>query len=154
MRRLRRIAVVAAAAAVMVFACTPSGWGGSINVACSTDAPVTVNLSGTWTANDGGTYWVRQIGSCLWWTGFSGPVNTVTMGRTFANAFLGTVTSKFVSGSWADVPRGGTTGSGTLILGFSVSGTSGRLYKISGTGSAFGGSVWTRAPLTIAITKG
>jgi hypothetical protein len=29
------------------------------------------NLTGTWIANDGGTYYIRQTGNELWWAGFS-----------------------------------------------------------------------------------
>ena len=30
------------------------------------------SLTGTWVANDGGTYFLRQIGDTLWWLGLSG----------------------------------------------------------------------------------
>jgi hypothetical protein len=138
-----------AAATVLAFSAAGASRAAASVPPCSQDDLTfqkSVDLTGTWTANDGATYWLRQIGSCLWWTGFSGPVDTVTMGRSFANVLYGTVTSKAVYGYWADVPRGGTVGSGTLTLRLSIDATrkSARLYKLAQIGSGFGGSVWTR----------
>jgi hypothetical protein len=31
-----------------------------------------INLTGTWKANDGGTYYIRNIGKDVWWLGTSG----------------------------------------------------------------------------------
>src|SRR5262249_7716111 len=80
-----------------------------------------INLTGTWSANDGATYWIRQIGSCLSWAGFSGTPDTPTIGRSFANVFLGTVTTPTpttaqIVGYWSDIPRGVTFNSGILTL--------------------------------------
>src|ERR1700741_3244760 len=33
----------------------------------------TMDLTGIWTANDGGIYTVRQIGDLVWWVGLSDP---------------------------------------------------------------------------------
>ena len=71
----------------------------------------TALLTGAWAANDAGTYYVRQIGNTVWWLGLS-----VDQGLTFANVFHGTLQGNQVSGSWADVPLGQTTGLGQITV--------------------------------------
>ncbi|NJP12340.1 MAG: hypothetical protein HC866_25105 [Leptolyngbyaceae cyanobacterium RU_5_1] len=91
-------------------------------------------LTGTWKANDGATYYVRQIGDQLWWYGEQNPTQP-----NFSNVFVGTISGITITGNWRDVPKGGANSSGSLklkIVNFS------RLEKI--TGSNFSGSVWTR----------
>jgi hypothetical protein len=111
-----------------------------------------VNLSGTWVANDGGTYWLHQVGNCLWWSGFSGQPDTPTMGKDFANVYVGRVGKNATSGApevvgyWADVPRGATNNFGSMVLGglkFDATGTIVSFVKVRGVG-AFGGSAWKR----------
>lgn len=62
-------------------------------------------LTGTWTADDGGMYYMRQVGNTLWWLGLSHD-----QGRTFSNVFCGTITQSGagveVSGDLVDVPLG------------------------------------------------
>src|SRR5947208_1680212 len=118
MRNLVRLAALAAA--ITLCACGLAAQAGAAEAAgCTTrSAPVAaagrpINRGGVWSANDGGTYWIRQIGSCLWWAGFSGPVDTPTTGRGFSNVLFGTVNGDgTLSGYWVDVPRGATTGNG------------------------------------------
>jgi hypothetical protein len=100
------------------------------------------DLTGIWRANDGGTYWIRQIGSRVWWAGFSGSPTTTSMGLSFSNVFLGTLstTGSSIKGSWADVPRGATTGSGSLTLSIKSVNTFVRSYASGG----FGASIWRR----------
>lgn len=71
----------------------------------------TALLTGPWSSDDSGTYYLRQIGNTVWWLGMS-----VDGGRTFANVFLGTLQDGQITGNWADVPLGGTTKVGTLTL--------------------------------------
>jgi len=108
---------------------------------------VTVSLTGTWLANDGATYWIRQIGACVWWTGFSGTPDTPTMGRSFANVYLGTATvvksSVRIKGEWADVPRGATSGSGPLSL-LARPDTLGRFNVLVRTSGGSTASSWKR----------
>ena len=66
------------------------------------------DLNGTWRANDGGTYHVRQIGTQVWWVGLSSDG-----GKSWTNVFHGTRTGNTVTGSWADTPRGAARSSGT-----------------------------------------
>ncbi len=129
------------------------------------------NLTGAWAANDGGTYYVRQIGNTVWWLGLS-----ADEGQTFANVFQGTLQNNtchlikdnehaqrtnpsaqqesgqipvagqicsIVSGNWADIPLGQTSNSGTL----SLSGNNGQFAilfdRLSETGG-FGGANWQK----------
>jgi len=111
-----------------------------------------VSLYGTWSGNDGGTYWIRQIGNCIWWTGFSGPVDTPTMGKSFSNVLFGSITASSttiatVTGYWADVPRGGTRGTGLLVLIVrpdSLGHVTFFVKSSKSTGSPFGGTAWKR----------
>src|SRR5436190_12774748 len=74
-------------------------------VAClttiATQGQQTVNLTGRWSGNDGGTYYLRQLGNELWWSGQSGD-----SGQTFSNVYQGTIRGDQISGRWADVPQG------------------------------------------------
>lgn len=62
-------------------------------------------LTGVWCADDGGTYYVRQIGDIVWWFGMSHD-----QGRSFANVFSGTAvpdgTGTIIYGQLVDVPLG------------------------------------------------
>jgi hypothetical protein len=78
------------------------------------------NLTGTWAGDDMATYYVRQIGSTVWWLNLSRD-----QGRAFANVFQGTIATEYIQGegwrqvidgSWADIPLGTTQSSGTLTL--------------------------------------
>jgi hypothetical protein len=93
-------------------------------------------MNGVWKANDGGTYYVRQIGNDVWWLGMSGDG-----GRSWTNVYKGVRNGDTVTGTWADVPHGGVRSSG--ILNLHVAGTTGVLgfsrLQVSG---GFGGSRW------------
>jgi hypothetical protein len=95
----------------------------------------TLQIEGIWRANDGGTYYLRQIGNTLWWYGESSPTNPF-----WTNVFVGTVQNNEISGSWADVPKGGAQGSGVMTLKVFSNKS---IKKISGSPN-FGGSVWSR----------
>lgn len=62
-------------------------------------------LTGTWTADDHGTYYLRQVGATLWWLGLSHD-----QGRTFCNVFSGAIAQSgadiTVTGDLVDVPLG------------------------------------------------
>jgi hypothetical protein len=89
-------------------------------------------------ANDGGAYFLRQIGDALWWAGLSSGL--MHPGLQFCNVFHGSVTDSAVTGEWSDVPRGATSGRGTLTL--RPAGDN-QLLRVGESGG-FGGSVWRR----------
>jgi hypothetical protein len=130
---------IAAAASTVALAGLAGGSG-----AVPPSATARTNLfTGTWRANDGATYYIRQIGSAVYWTGLSGTPNTPTFGSSFTNVFTGTwYRDGTIRGKWADVPRGQILGSGTLILRVQPSGA---LTKISETGTGFGASSWRKS---------
>jgi hypothetical protein len=82
-------------------------------VKCSSTTPVldslgrSIDLTGTWTGSDRQPYYVRQVGSCLWWSSAAG-----------SNAFFARVSSSGVVGQWADVRSRtpGTNGTLTLVM--------------------------------------
>ena len=96
------------------------------------------SLTGIWVANDGGAYFLRQVGDALWWAGLSSGL--MHPGLQFCNVFHGSVTDSAVTGEWSDVPRGATSGRGTLTL--RPAGDN-QLLRVGGSGG-FGGSVWRR----------
>jgi hypothetical protein len=83
-------------------------------VKCSSITPLLdslgrpIDLTGTWTASDRQRYYLRQVGSCLWWDS----------SKAGANVFFGTVSSSVVVGQWADVRSRtpGTNGKLTLRM--------------------------------------
>jgi hypothetical protein len=100
-------------------------------------------LTGVWSADDGGFYYVRQEGQRIWWGGFSGELG-LQVGLAFCNVFQGSIAGNVVEGNWVDVPRGLTGGLGELS--FTVQRTAGGipfiLNKTAGTGG-FSASTWT-----------
>lgn len=102
-----------------------------------------LNLTGTWMADDGAVYYLRQIGSDLWWAGLSvetpAGANDLHKGLLFTNVFQGQISGNTVSGDWADVPRGRILNFGTLAL--SASNTEIRRQAETG---GFASTVWQR----------
>jgi hypothetical protein len=79
----------------------------------------TPDLSGTYSADDGGVYYMQQSGNVLWRAGLSLdrdlPADYVWhRGLHFTNVFRGTISNGTVMGDWADVSRGVTMSKGTL----------------------------------------
>jgi hypothetical protein len=114
-------------------------------------SPPNSNLSGTWSADDGGIYYVRQLGNTIWWAGFSSEspqaVNDFQRGLSFTDVFRGTIEGTTINGTWADVPRGHDSKSGTLTLnivpfGFPLGNV---LTKKNETGG-FRGTTWHIMP--------
>ncbi len=102
----------------------------------SSAAPVaTIDLSGQWQGNDGGIYYIRQVGNRVWWSGES-----ANNGGDWSNVFQGTVAGTRLTGNWADVPKGTSRQSGSLNLQLN---SANRLSIVSQTGG-FSGTEWTR----------
>ena len=104
-----------------------------------------VDLSGPWAGDDNGIYYLRQVGSILWWNGMSGRAGTPALfGRDWNNVARGEIKSVAIEVEWADVPRGGILGNGTLSLKVEDDGAgSVRIVKVSETGTGFGNTMWT-----------
>jgi len=96
------------------------------------------NLTGTWSGNEGGVYYIRSVGNLVYWVGMSFDDD----GATFTNVFRGTIAAgdNIIVGDWADVPRGNTDNAGTMSLNI-VSNTDLQRRTVTG---GFSGSEWTR----------
>ena len=103
------------------------------------------SLTGAWQCSDGGSYYVRQVGSTVVWFGEHPSM-------AWANIFVGESTDAGISGRWIDVPKGATRGSGTIDLAIesipllSPMGPVGAqtvLTRRSVTGG-FGGATWNK----------
>ncbi|VVB68922.1 Putative peptidoglycan binding domain protein [uncultured archaeon] len=93
------------------------------------------DLSGIWSCDNGGTFYIRQIGNTLWWLGENNPGNP-----DWADVAKGSIDRDVISLEWADVPKGTNNLQGTLVLRIESDEV---LQMISSTGG-FGGSNWTR----------
>ncbi len=85
-------------------------------------ALVLPDLTGTYSGDDGGLYYMQQSGRTLWWAGLSiDPKKAMETqwhrGLDFTHVFSGTIfCDGHIEGRWADVPRGAALSSGTLNL--------------------------------------
>lgn len=135
---------------------SPSGAAESIppaacpQIALLTPAGARLELTGRWRSPDGGTYYLRQSGSCIWFIGLSS--NTPAPGgegvSDWTNSFFGTLSSDFTfHGSWADVPWGDENGVGELTwrVDFSeVGGTEVVTLDVADVSGGFGGQFLVR----------
>jgi hypothetical protein len=123
--------------------CSTMSVGIAVLVCAATCPPVhaqEVNLTGKWSCDDDGTYYLRQIGTKVWWMGKS-----KEGGKEWTNVFRGEIKGKHIIGEWVDVPRGESMGSGTLHLEMHM--RDGKVVEIRKTkqiGDDFGGGVWKR----------
>lgn len=96
--------------------------------------PTTINLTGYWEDDYGGSYALRQVGNQLWWLDDGRPDHF--------NVFGGTIdwNAHSVSGGWVDLPGGDTQSSGSLSLRIE---SNDRLSILAQTGG-YAGSVLRR----------
>ena len=94
-----------------------------------------MNLTGVWNCDDGGKYYIRQLGTAVWWYGEQDP-NT----PSWSNVMHGTVSGNMIDAEWSDVPKGSVMQYGNLALQIE---SGNKLVALSKTGG-FSGSVWTR----------
>jgi hypothetical protein len=101
------------------------------------------DLTGVWQCDDGGLYYIRQAGDGLvTWAGLQD--SGFHKGMEFANVFSGSLSDDgLVTGQWADVPRGATASSGTMVLAIADDAPGLRLLRVDpDTTGGFGGSTW------------
>ena len=87
----------------------------NINVDATTLTPIPRcpdDITGKWYGDDGGTYWIRQIGVTVMWFGTSG----LEEGTHFSNVFHGVRELDEIRGEWADIPMGRTMAHGEIDL--------------------------------------
>ena len=103
------------------------------------------DLTGQWSCDDGGTYYLRQTGRQVNWYGEAAGAQPV-----WSNVFSGHIHEDRIKGNWTDVPKGRTAGSGDLELLIEKGGDA--LRVVNNTGG-FGGSRWTRLNTGVPITR-
>jgi hypothetical protein len=109
---------------------------GSLNVqgtllASLAEGLPTFDLTGTWKSDDGGTYYIRQIGNKVSWLGES---------DSWSNVAYGSILGDIISLEWMDVPKNGGYDSGMLALRID---SEDRMTALDRTGG-FAGSTWSR----------
>ncbi len=104
------------------------------------------NLDGLWNCNDGGRYYVRQIGEKIIWFG-EGDLSYYGIPR-FANVAVGTRNGNNITVDWADIPKCDIKGKGQLTLRIN---NANEIVKTGGAG--FGGSKWNRSGTNINLNS-
>jgi hypothetical protein len=104
-----------------------------------------LDLTGPWASDDDGIYYLRQVGSFLWWNGMSGRAGTPErLGREWNNVARGEIKGVSVAVEWADVPRGQIQDGGTMTLKIEDDGTGNvQIVKVSEQTGDFGNTLWT-----------
>jgi hypothetical protein len=116
-------------------------------IACATDDPTDQGeLTGAWQGNDGGVYYIRHVGVCVWW--FGTEIEAIDPGVTgqpgFANVASGRLNGSLLEVEWADVPVGSVMGGGGLTFVYDVANDQLLLTEQRGDWIPFGGTVLTR----------
>ena len=116
-------------------------------IGCAADDPADEGeLTGAWAGNDTGTYYIRQVGDCVWW--FGTEVTDVELGpvdqRGFANVASGRMVGTQVDLEWVDVPLGNTVNGGGLTFIYHEELGELTLAEQRGGRQPFGGTVLTR----------
>ena len=101
---------------------------------CTLSAAIQTNLTGTWRADNGGTYVIRQTGNNVSWTGRGGNWN---------NTFNGRIVGDRITGYWQDTASSQTQNSGQLVLRIH---NNNKITLVSRTGAG-SSHVWTRSSL-------
>ena len=116
-------------------------------IACATADPEDVGeLTGAWLGSEGGVYYIRHVGDCLWW--FGTDVDDIEPGLTdqfgFANVASGRVDGGRIEVEWADLPLGDTLGGGGLTLVYNAETDELRKVEQRGDWEPFGAITFTR----------
>lgn len=106
--------------------------------------PNGIDLTGAWAGDDGGMFYLRQLGTVVWWNGMSGRDGSpLDLGRDWNNVGRGVINGLQIDVEWADVPRGHESGNGTLQLNIQAD-FRGDIYllKVGETGTGSGNDTW------------
>ena len=108
-------------------------------IGCATDDPEDVGaLTAAWSGDDGGVYYIRQVGDCVWW--FGTDVADIDPGKTgqrgFSNVAAGRVDGTEIELEWADLPLGNILGGGGLTVAIIEGGDSLRVTEQRGAWGA------------------
>src|SRR5216684_1009614 len=100
---------------------------------CANGAPIR-ELNGYYEADNGGAYFIRQIGDTVYWFGED-------PNGAWANVLVGTISGNKITARFWDVPKGKTQGMGEMILQIQNDDS---LIKLSST-TPFGTKFWKKA---------
>ena len=95
------------------------------------------NLSGSWSCNDNGRYYVYDDGKDVAWVGEASFSNGQRPG--WVNVFIGQRNRTHITGDWADVPKGRGGNHGTIRLSYN----SNTMRRTEVTGG-FSGTNWSK----------
>ncbi len=107
--------------------------------------PTGFDLTGAWAGDDGGIYYLRQLGSVVWWNGMSGRDRSpLELGRDWTNVARGVINGLQIDVETSDVPRGGFLFNSTLVLKIQDDGAGNiQIVKTREVEGGFGNNVWT-----------
>jgi hypothetical protein len=116
-------------------------------IGCATANPTDVGpLTGAWSGDEGGVYYIRQVGDCVWW--FGTELDAFEPGATgqlgFANVAAGRIDGAFITVEWADLPLGNVVGGGGLTLVYDEEDDEIAKLRQRGTWVPFGATTFTR----------
>lgn len=100
-------------------------------------------INGYYLADDGGTYYIRQLGTKVYWFGED-------ENGAFANVLAGTISGNKITARWWDVPKGKAQGAGEISL--EIRGDGETLVKLSAGG--FGAKSWKKGAITTSTVGG
>jgi hypothetical protein len=116
-------------------------------IACATADPTDVGeLTGAWEGSEGGMYWIRQVGDCVWW--FGTEVKDIKRGVTgqpgFANVASGRINGTRIDVEFADLPLGDVMGGAGLTLVYDAEQDQLKIVEQRGDWQTFGARTFTR----------
>ena len=116
-------------------------------IACATEDPEDLGeLTGAWRGSEGGIYYIRQVGDCIWW--FGTEIMDIQPGLTgqigFANVAVGRMVGTQIEMEWADLPLGDVLGGGGLTFVYDSSQGQLVLTEQRGDWQPFGARILTR----------
>jgi hypothetical protein len=116
-------------------------------IACATADPTDVGpLTGAWEGSEGGVYYIRQVGDCVWW--FGTEIDDIKPGVTeqagFANVASGRIDGDRIEVEFVDVPLGNVMGGGGLSLVYDEANDRLTITEQRGDWMPFGASTFTR----------
>lgn len=86
--------------------------------------PSEIDLTGAWAGENGGIYYLRQLGSVVWWNAMSGRDGSAfDLGRDWNYVGRGVIDGLQIGAEWANVPRGTELDNGSVILDIQDDGT-------------------------------
>jgi len=116
-------------------------------IGCASEDPFgSGELTGAWSGTDGGVYYFRQVGECVWW--FGTELREIEPGVTgqpgFANVASGRINGSEIELHWVDVPMGNDQSGGGLTLTFDSQQKGLVITEQQGEGRPFGAQAFSR----------